>query len=118
MSYTVILLMVWVLALYATDANRDAKMSRFAGPDLNASKYGPNWWARHKAKWYNQIVTTLPPLVLIGMGLYGTMPVWHVGAWVLGTLVADFVVWRISVRYWGGVKWGSFVIDWVKGLFD
>ena len=105
MSITSILIILWLFILYATDANRDAKMSRFAGPTIE------EWWKRHYAKWYNQGAAVLPAIYLLYVSMWKSYIEWYNIVLIIAvTIVCCFIIWRISARYWGGVKWGSFVL--------
>lgn len=112
MTFSMYILILWLLALYATDANRDAKMSRFSGMTSD------DWWKRHWAKWYNQGVAVLPVLFMLWLELRKEFLILRSMLTIAIVVIVCFLTWRLSVRYWGGVKWGSFVLSSIKKLFN
>ena len=85
-------IMALILFASAADAVRDAWMTRFrSGP-----KGSRNWWLRHVAKW----TAFYPPLFML---MYLHVP-W---LWWIPLVPVSWLVWRVSVRYIGGVHWKS-----------
>ena len=80
-----------ILTATCFDALRDAWMR------------SEGWWKRHVVKW----ISFYLPLTFI--------MVMHVGWQWWGPLaVISWIVWRMSLRYIGGVKWESMWVRWIK----
>jgi hypothetical protein len=80
-----------ILTATCFDALRDAWMR------------SEGWWKRHTVKW----ISFYLPLTFI--------MVMHIGWQWWGPLaVISWVVWRMSLRYIGGVKWESMWVRWIK----